>query len=149
MTAPLIRRMAAAQAVADHYVGQRLDYRERDCGRMAAMVLKLLGWKPRWSRFTGYSTALGARRKLLNAGFADLPPVLDDLGVPRRVSPLKALPGDILGLPGEDDWTALGVVMGNGNFLCAAPDLVFRVGGLPPGLLDQVTCWQVDPMGEG
>lgn len=148
MTPPLIRRMAAAQAVRDFYDGQVLDYRTRDCGRMAAMVLKLLGWKPRWSRFSGYSSAIGARRKLLNAGFKDLPPVLDDLGLP-KVSPLKALPGDILGLPGEDDWTALGVVMGNGNFLIAAPDLVFRVGGLPPAVLDQVTCWQVNPMGEG
>lgn len=148
MTPELIRRQAAAQAVKDHYDGQVLDYRERDCGRMAAMSLKLLGWKPRWSRFTGYSTELGARRKLLNAGFKDLPAVLDDLGLPRLKSPMWALPGDILGFPSEGDWTTLGVVMGNGNFLAASSAMVFGVGGLPPAILQQAVAWQATPKGE-
>lgn len=146
MIPELVRRQAAAQAVWDRYDGQPLDYRRFDCGRMAAMSLKLLGWKPRWSRFTGYSSELGARRKLLKAGFQDLPAVLDNLGLP-RVEAVKALPADILGFPNADDWTALGVAMGNGNTLAGAPDLVFRVAKLPPDVLQHALCWRVTPKG--
>lgn len=143
---PLIRRRDAAQAVLDRFSGQTLDWKHYDCGRMAAMLLRQMGHNPRWGRFTGYESEFGARKRLKRAGFADLPAVLDDLGL-FRTQFATARAGDLVGFPDDNDWTALGVGMGKGQFLAIAADGVFRVGGgLPSDMAAKALAWRVDPI---
>jgi hypothetical protein len=144
MTHPAIRRQQAAQLVLDRFNGKPLDYACSDCGRMAAALLKAMGHNARWSRFSGYKTERGARRALVRNKFRDLPAVLDDLGLP-RIPFAMAMQGDLVGFPDENDWTALGVAMGNGRFLAGASDGVFRVGSLEPALMDRAIAWRVEP----
>jgi len=141
---PGVRRRDAAQATLKRFGGRTIDYVSVDCGRMAAFLLRQMGVSPRWQRFSGYRSEFGARKALLKAGFSDLPAVLDDLGLVRTEFG-KARVGDLIGFPDEHDWTALGVAMGNGWFLAAGPDHVFRVGELPAALKDRVLAWRVDP----
>jgi len=145
MTHPAIRRQQAAQAVLDQFKGRQIDYRDVDCGRMAKALLLAMGHKPRWARFSGYTTERGAVLKLKRAGFNDVAAVVDDLGFP-RVPFSMAMRADLLGFP-DGGWTALGVAMGGGKFLAArGSDQVFEVGGdLPPHLMDQAFAWRVEP----
>lgn len=145
-TNPMLQRVVIAQAVLDRFGGKPLDWKNHDCGKLAGMALRLAGANPRMSRFTGYSNEIGARRKLLAAGFKDLPAVLDDLNLP-RIPPLMILAGDIVGLPGEGGWTALGVAMGNRKVLMFAPDGVCRAAELPAEVLDVTLAWRVPVKG--
>lgn len=140
----MIRRRDIAQAVLDRFGGQPLDWKRNDCGKLAGMALRLAGANPRMGRFTGYSNETGARRRLLAAGFKDLPAVLDEMGL-RRIPPLMIMAGDIVGLPGEGNWTALGVAMGNRKVLMFAPDGVCRAAELPAEVVDQTLAWRVTP----
>lgn len=137
-------RVNIAQAVLDRFSGQPLDWTKNDCGKLAGMALRLAGANPRMSRFAGYSNEIGARRKLKAAGFNDLPSVLDDLGL-QRIPPLMILTGDIVGLPGEGGWTALGVAVGNRKVLMFATDGICRAAELPAEVLDVTLAWRVKP----
>lgn len=143
MVAPLNRRVAAVQSLVDAYAGKPLTWGRRDCGRGAAWILRKLGHNAKLSRFGEYTNEIGARRAMKRAGFTDLGDVLDDLNLP-RIPLAWALPADLVGLPGDGDWTALGVWVGNGRLLAIAPDGVWRVGELHD--LTLASCWQVNPL---
>jgi hypothetical protein len=140
----MLSRVEIAQAVLDRFGGMRLDWKTADCGRLAGYALRLAGANPRMSRFTGYTNEIGARRRLLKAGFKDLPAVLDDLGL-ARIPPLMVMAGDIVGLPGLGEWTALGVALGNRKVLMFAPDGVCRSAELPAEVLAVTLAWRVTP----
>lgn len=117
MTASMIARVGAAQATLDAFQGRAFAWGEADCARLAAFALRRLGYKPNLSRFGPYRSELGARRALKREGFAGTEDWLDSIAGLDRVPAAFALPGDVVGLPGEGGWTALTVAMGNGRLL--------------------------------
>lgn len=130
-------RARAAQAVVDAYLNKPLVWGERDCGRMAAMVLREMGQKPGLSKFRRYSTPEGALRALKAHGFKDTAEVLDKKY--DRIPLAYALVGDIIGGPGEG-MTALGIYVGNGKLLGFAEDGICRVGEIKGH--DAMICWR-------
>lgn len=117
MTNPMVKRVAVAQACVEAFDAKPFAWGECDCARLAAFALKRLGYKPSLSRFGRYRSALAARRALRREGFSDTTDWMDSIHGLGRISPAAALPGDIVGLPGEEGWTALTVALGNGRLL--------------------------------
>lgn len=136
---PMIARRDAAQAAVDRFDGQPFAWGKNDCVRLAAFTLRKLGHKPNLARAGTYSSLLGAKRALVRTGFATLEEALDALGLP-RIPPAAAVVGDIVGLPGLDDWTALTVALGNGRVLGFMSG---RCGVLAP--ITPLTAWRVEP----
>jgi hypothetical protein len=132
-------RVEATQKVVDHFLDKPLEWGKHDCGRMAGMMLREMGHSPKLTRFGQYRTAAGALLAMKRQKFNDLPDVLVDLGL-QEIALARALPGDIMAVPGEG-MTALGVVVGNGRALFFAPDCVCRVGQL--NKLDVARVWRV------
>ena len=132
-------RVQATQKVVDAYLNKPLAWGKYDCGRMAGMMLREMGHPPKLTRFGQYGTAAGALKAMRKQGFNDLPDVLVDRGL-QEIGMARALPGDIMAVPGEG-MTALGVVIGNGRALFFAPDCVCRVGQL--NKLDVARVWRV------
>ena len=108
--------MAAAQATLDRFLGEPLVWGRTDCARISAFCLRELSVPAPLSRFGRYTTAAGAQRALLRRGFADLPAVVDDMGL-LRIPPAAALPGDLVGLQAGDLPVTLAVVLGGGRVL--------------------------------
>ena len=117
MTHPMMARVAVAQACVAKFDGQPFAWGECDCAKLAAFALQGLGYKPSYARFGRYRSALGARRALRREGFADTTDWIDSIHGLARIAPAAALPGDIVGLPGEEGWTALTVALGNDRLL--------------------------------
>lgn len=113
---PLDIRVAATEATDKLFRDTPFVWGKSDCVRMAAHVLKGLGYKPNLSRGGYYKTALGARKALKRTGFASIELALDELGL-ARLPWAYALPGDIVALPSREDWPALGVVMSHQHVL--------------------------------
>lgn len=123
MSHPMVARASAAQATMDAFLDQPFSWKRevgKDCVRLAAFDLKQLGYKPRLSRGGSYSTALGARKALKRAGYANIEAALDDLGL-ARMPWAHHLPGDIVALPSDEDWPALGVVVARETVLAFSP----------------------------
>lgn len=139
----LIVRRDAAQDTLNTFLGHPIEWGKADCVRMAAHALRELGYKPRLSRGGYYKNPLGARRALKRAGFDTLEAALDDLGL-RRVPAAYALPGDIIALPGNGDWPALGVWLGNGAAL-AINMLSNTCDVCRPAAADILTVWSAPP----
>lgn len=62
-----------------------------------------------------FKSALGAKRALLTTGFQTLPALLDSRF--QRIPPAFMRVGDILALPGDEDWCALVVKADKTKFL--------------------------------
>lgn len=117
-------RVAAAQATFDAYHLQPFVWGRTDCVRLAAHMMRGLGYKPRLHRGGSYSSEIGAAKALLRAGFRDPAEWMDDFGV-LRIAPAAALPGDILGFRHPDQahgWTGLSVSLGQGRVLAFMAD---------------------------
>jgi hypothetical protein len=139
----LLLRRDAAQATFDRFDGAAFRWSSNDCARMAAFNLRKLGYESPMPKSGSYSSALGAMKALRAAGFESLGAALDSLGL-ERIAPISALPGDIIGLPGEGGWTALTVALGNGRVL----GFMDREGRGVAGALqprDYVCAWRVNP----
>lgn len=115
----LVVRVRAAQAVLDAYRDKPFEWGKFDCVRLAALDLKLLGYKAGLARFGYYRSERSALKALRKQGFEDLTAAVDALGLP-RIAPASALPGDLVGLPGPSGWIALAVVLSNGRMLAFA-----------------------------
>lgn len=111
-----LRRVAAAQATLDRFLGEPLEWGRTDCARIAAFCLRELGVPAPLSRFGRYTTPLGAQRALLRRGFGDLGAVVDDMGL-ARIPPAATLPGDLVGLRAGDLPLTLAVCLGGGRVL--------------------------------
>lgn len=136
---PMIARRDAAQAAVDRFDGQPFAWGKNDCVRLSAFTLRKLGHKPNLARAGSYSSLLGAKRALMRTGFATLDAALDALGL-SRIPPAAAITGDLVGLPGLDDWTALTVALGNGRVLGFMDG---RCGVMQP--LTPIVAWRVNP----
>lgn len=114
----LRRRRDVAQAVFDRFAGRPLAWGRDDCVRMAAFALRKFKRPVSLAKAGEYSSLKGALRALRRAGFDTLEAAVDAQGL-ERIAPAFALPGDIIGLPAEEDgpWLALTVALGNGRVL--------------------------------
>jgi hypothetical protein len=110
---PLVLRVAAAEAAVQEFLNQPLQYGRRDCARMAAFVLKRLGYHVSLARAGRYTTALGGVRALRRLGYDSLEAALDGFGM-ARIPLAAALPADIIAVPSEDRWPALWIAL-SGN----------------------------------
>lgn len=117
----MVRRRDAAQATLDKFQGQPFKWGVRDCARLAAFHLRLMGYQVKMPPSGSYGSLLGARKALAKAGYDDLPAALDALGL-RRIPPAAAAVGDLIQWPSENELAALGVVLGNGRMLAYHPE---------------------------
>lgn len=139
---PLERRADAAQLLLDEWRDRPFSWQDGvTCVRLCAAHLRRMGYRPPLAKAGRYKTALGARRALERAGFADLAAGLDAMGLP-RIAPAAALIGDIVELPGEAPFNALTVVIGNGRVLGFHEDLE-GAGVLQPS--EYISAWRVEP----
>ncbi|MFZ0267759.1 DUF6950 family protein [Caulobacter sp.] len=116
-------RIAAARAASEKFLGQPLDWGKTDCVRILAFTMRQMRSPLSLAKAGSYSTPTGALKALKRTGFATLEEALDDRGLP-RITPARALPADVLAMPGEDGLAALWIVMGNGRALgyhCDSP----------------------------
>jgi len=112
----MIRRLRAVEAVQQQFDGKRFRLGKVDCAALGAALLSQFGWV--LPELGGYTTELGAYRKLLRLGCADMAALIDVIGLP-RIPPASALLGDLLCVPGEGKHAigALYVALGNGAIL--------------------------------
>jgi hypothetical protein len=113
----LVLRIEAAQDALDTYRGQPFAWGENDCARLAAHVLRRLGYRPNLAQFGGYRSDKAARRALKARGMANVLDWMDSVKGLARIPPAAALPGDIIAFPGAGGWDGLAVALGNGRIL--------------------------------
>ncbi len=135
----MVRRVAAAQATLDRFQGRAFAFGKDDCARMAVFHLRKLGLHPRIAKAGSYSSLLGARRALARSGFTSLAEAVDSHGL-IRIAPAAAVVGDLLMLPGVEDFGALTIAMGNGRVLGWHED---APGAAVLQPIDFVTAWSV------
>lgn len=105
----LVRRNAALAKTLKKYRGKPFVWGESDCmtlfrSHMVAMGQKGLPKSPK------YSNALGAKRALKSLGFDTVEALLDSL-LP-RISPAKALPGDVILVEGSEGLDCVTISVG-------------------------------------
>ncbi len=145
MNNPMVLRVEIAQQALEHFHGKPLEWGRTDCARLAAYVLKPLGYKPGLSRFGDYKTELGARRAVRRQGMTDTPDWLDTIHGLVRIPPAAALPADIVGMPGAGGWTSLTVALGNGRLLGFHPDAGVGSCTVVEPLAAPIACWRAAP----
>lgn len=144
---PLVKRTAAAQAVVDRYNGRAFAWGRADCVRLAAYALRKMGRPVSLIKAGDYSSLRGALKALRRAGFDGLEQAVDAQGL-FRIPPAMALPGDLIGLPSDEDggergsWVALTVALGNGRvigFQSGAAKILQPIYGA------DAIAWRVEP----
>jgi hypothetical protein len=105
----LLRRQAAIDKTVKKYRGRPFDWSTRDCVSMLRSHLVAMGHR-KVPKLPKYSDARGALRALRDAGFEDVPALLDSL-LP-RIAPATALPGDIIVVQGSDSLDAVHISLG-------------------------------------
>ena len=141
---PLVLRVEAAEAAVREFLNQPLEYGRRDCARMAAFVLKRLGYSVSLAKAGRYTTAIGGVRALRRLGYDSLEAALDGFGMARI--PLAAvLPADIIAVPSEDRWPALWVALSGNRVLGWHGSSEHACIIEPRG--PHITAWRADPRG--
>lgn len=120
----LPERVNLTQETINEFQGQDFKWGEYDCGLLAARHLDRLGIKTPYHNEDGeiavsYRSESGAKKFLIKTGHRSMEAVIDGLGF-ERIAPASVLPGDLVALPGEGDWMALGVALSNGKALAFA-----------------------------
>jgi hypothetical protein len=137
---PILVRVASTQVLLDTWKGQPFEWGKRDCVRLAAAAARAAGHKVKgFAKAGSYASEIGALRALRNLGFKTLEEMVDGQGY-LRIPPAAALPGDVVGLKGEGNWTALCVALGNGRVLGFKEG---RAGVMQP--LELVCAWRIEP----
>lgn len=134
-------RRRATQATADRFRDQPFAWGKNDCVRMVAFHLRKLGYRPKLAKAGSYSSALGAKRALARSGFKTIAEALDALGL-ERIAPAMALLGDIVQMPGDSGFDALGISLGGRSLLGYHEDLP-GAGSLK--IIEAVAVWRVMP----
>lgn len=93
-----------------------LVWSSTDCGKMTLKALRAAGRRIRISKFGPYGDEAGARAALEGQGYADLPDILEELGL-EPIAPASRLPADLIGFPVPDGLTAMGLACDNGAVL--------------------------------
>ena len=106
----------AAQACIDRFAGKPYAPGKRDCAKLAAHLLHQRGRPVPMLKGVKYATEAAALKTLRGLGFKCLVEAVDALGL-ERIAPARAMPGDLVALPCEDErWgCALTVAVGNGR----------------------------------
>jgi cell wall-associated NlpC family hydrolase len=142
---PLVRRVEIAQEALDTFAGKPFAWGSNDCARLAALVLRRAGYKPKLSQFGDYRSDLAARKALKARKMKSVVDWIDSVGV-MRVAPAATLPGDLIAFPGAGGWEGLAVVLGNGRVLAfteAAEKGAASIVAANLGLA--VAAWSVPP----
>lgn len=116
---PEQKRARAARACMERFEGKAFEIGKRDCVKLAAHALHVMGVKVAPLKGVRYSTLAGAVRAMRQTGFADLVEAMDALGL-TRIAPARATAGDIVALPTGADCPfgcSLTVAIGNGAVL--------------------------------
>lgn len=142
MTPVLTRRRDAAQATLDKFRDQPFKWGVRDCSRVVAHHLRLMGHSVRLPPAGSYGSLLGAKRKLRDAGYASLAEALDAMGF-ERIAPAAALVGDIIQWPSETELDALAVMLTNGRIAAYHQDAL-GLAVLQP--VEFIAAWRVEPV---
>lgn len=116
MSDVMIRRVAAAQATRDEFLGKPFQWGRSDCARMIAAHLRRLGYKVQLPSKGSYATPKSALKALRARGFESMADAIDAVGL-ERIAPAEAVAGDILCGASGDPFGALGVKLGNGRLL--------------------------------
>lgn len=112
----LLSRHAAVDAVVRRFKDRPLRAGTNDCVRMASFVLRKLGYGSKLPKSGEYRSMGGGLRRLRALGFDSVEAALDGMGLVRTTL-ARALPGDIIAVPGEDALPALWVSLPNGRAL--------------------------------
>jgi hypothetical protein len=111
----LEKRAAVLKLTKAKFGAQAFKWGGADCGRMVAFHLRKFGHKPPQSG--GYRSALGAKKRLKQLGFENLPDLIDSLGLVEIPWSFCRI-GDIVSFPSDDAIGGVGIVWGNGNMMC-------------------------------
>lgn len=143
--APLKRRVEIAQEALDTFAGQPFAWGTNDCARLAALVLRRAGYKPKLSQFGDYRSDRAARKALKARGMTSVLDWIDSVGV-MRIAPAAALPGDLIAFPGVGGWDGLAVALGNGRVLAFSSEVEANGCAVIAARLELATAaWSVPP----
>jgi hypothetical protein len=112
------RKAKAAQACFDRFAGKARREGANDCARLACHALHHAGVPVAFLKGKRWNSEAAGFRLLRSLGFADLIEAVDAVGL-ERIAPARAVAGDIVALPCEDErWgCALTVALGNGRVI--------------------------------
>lgn len=114
MILDLKARAAAAQATRRAIETKPWKLSRNDCFVMLRAHLVRMGCAvPEFGNVGAYHTPVGARRKLVRAGYPDLLAAMDAHFA--RIPPASAWLGDVIALEGEEGIGALTIYVGNGR----------------------------------
>jgi hypothetical protein len=116
MSDVMVRRVAAAQATLDEFLGKPFQWGRSDCARMVAAHLRRLGYKVQVPSKGSYGTPRSALKALRARGFESMMDAIDAVGL-ERIAPAEAVCGDIVCGASGDPFGALGVKLNNGRLL--------------------------------
>ena len=138
----MVRRVAAAQATLDEFLGKPFQWGRNDCARMIAAHLRRLGYKVQVPSKGSYATPRSALKALRARGFESMADAVDAVGL-ERIAPAQAVAGDIVGGASGDPFGALGIKLSNGRLLGYHED---AVGAAILQELNLDAAWRVTPI---
>lgn len=109
----LATRVAATNRTIAKYRNKPFDWDGETCLHLARTQLRNMGQRP--PSIPRFYSAIGAKRAMVKAGYADMAAIFDGLGL-QRIPPAQMLVGDIAVLPGEDGFDAI-VICAGGKLL--------------------------------
>ena len=138
----LIARHRVTAETVKRWQGRAFAWGKADCVRLVVCHLGRCGLPSPLGKAGTWGSAVGAAKALQRMGHASVADALDALGLP-RITPARAMVGDIVALPSEDHFDALGIVLGNGRVLAwIGGDADQGCAVLQP-LLPPATVWQL------
>lgn len=138
----MVRRVAAAQATLNEFLGQPFQWGRSDCARMVAAHLRRLGYKVQVPPKGSYASPRSALKALRARGFESMTAAIDAVGLV-RISPAEAVAGDIVCGASGDSFGALGIKLSNGRLLG------YHEHAVGAAVLQEVnleTAWRVSPL---
>jgi len=129
----LLVRQRAVDACLKRFAGQALRWGRTDCVKLTALALRKQGVSVPQLKGLRYRSALGAAKALEATGHDNLLAAMDATGL-ARIAPAAAWPGDIVGLPSDDDRfdVALTVCIAPGSNRVLSLDGAARFGVVRP-----------------
>jgi len=143
----LLTRNEAVQSTIDRFHDRDFAWGSHDCAQLVAYHLRALGYADPLANVQTYATRRNALKAMRKAGVKDMASHLEHgLGF-EPIPPAMALPGDIVGIPAEEEdaakgWVTLGVAIGLDRVLAFANG---RCGWAPTSVASHA--WRVAPVG--
>jgi hypothetical protein len=144
----LIKRIEAAQATIDRFLNKEFEWGSNDCAHLAAFAIRSLGHPDPLANVATYATRRNAIKAMRKAGITSFGEHLESLGY-EPIAPALAMPGDLVGLPAEEEdvakgWVTLGVAVGQNRFLAFSEGKCI-LGAVLGTELVGTTAWRVPP----